>query len=218
MRRQIELIIVDDHQMFREGLKFLVQEIPGIVMIGEAENGRQFLALLDEKKPDLVLMDISMPEMDGIEATRQALIKYPDLKIIALTMFGEENYYYQMIQAGAKGFVLKKSGTMELKSAIETVMKGEFFFSNDLLISIVSEQDREKLLISDKMGEIKFTKREKQILNLLIHGFSTAHIASELNISQRTVEAHKARLFNKTGIRNTSNLILAAIRNNWIES
>lgn len=218
MKRHIELMIVDDHQMFREGLKFLLLEIPGTILMGEAENGKQFLNLLDDKKPDLVLMDISMPEMDGIEATRQALMKYPDLKIIALTMFGEENYYYQMIQAGAKGFVLKKSGSQELKSAIETVMKGEFFYSNDLLISIVSEQDREKLLIPAKMSELKFTKREKQILNLLIHGFSTGHIASELNISQRTVEAHKSRLFDKTGIRNTSNLILAAIRNKWAES
>jgi len=218
MERNIELIIVDDHQMFREGLKFLLQEIRGILLIGEAENGNQFLKLLEEKMPDIVLMDISMPEMDGIEATRQALMKYPDLKIIALTMFGEENYYYQMIQAGAKGFILKRSGSQELKSAIETVMKGEFFYSNDLLISIVSEQDREKLLIPEKMGELKFTKREKQILDLLIHGFSTGHIASELNISQRTVEAHKSRLFDKTGIRNTSNLILAAIRNKWAES
>lgn len=217
MERHIELMIVDDHQMFREGLKFLLQEIPRILLIGEAENGNQFLNLLEEKKPDIVLMDISMPEMDGIEATRQALMKCPDLKIIALTMFGEENYYYQMIQAGAKGFVLKKSGSLELKSAIETVMKGEFFFSNDLLISIVSEQDREKLLIPEKMDELRFTKREKQILNLLIHGFSTGHIASELHISQRTVEAHKTRLFDKTGIRNTSNLILAAIRNNWTD-
>ncbi len=210
-------MIVDDHQMFREGLKFLLQEIPGIIMIGEAENGKQFLELLNDKKPDLVLMDISMPEMDGVVATRQALLKYPDLKIIALTMFGEENYYYQMINAGAKGFVLKKSGSMELKNAIETVMRGEFFFSNELLISIVSEQDRKKLLITEMTGELKFTKREKQILKLLIHGFSTGHIASELNISQRTVEAHKSRLFDKTGIRNTSNLILAAIRNKWTE-
>ena len=171
MERHIELMIVDDHQMFREGLKFLLQEVPGTNLMGEAENGKQFLNLLENKKPDLVLMDISMPEMDGIEATRQALMKYPDLKIIALTMFGEENYYYQMIQAGAKGFVLKKSGSPELKSAIETVMKGEFFFSNDLLISIISEQDREKLLIPEKIGELKFSKREKQILNLLIRGF-----------------------------------------------
>ncbi len=218
MERRIQLMIVDDHQMFREGLKFLLQEFTGTILMGEAENGKQFLNLLDDKKPDLVLMDISMPEMDGIEATRQALMKYPDLKIIALTMFGEENYYYQMIQAGAKGFVLKKSGSLELKNAIDTVMKGEFFFSNDLLISIVSEQDREKLLISDMMGDLKFTEREKQILNLLIHGFSTGQIASELNISQRTVEAHKSRLFDKTGIRNTSNLILAAIRNKWADS
>ncbi|MBN2214252.1 MAG: response regulator transcription factor [Bacteroidales bacterium] len=215
MDRHIKLIIVDDHQMFREGLKFLLRETPGIKLIGEAENGKFFLKLLDDAKPDVVLMDISMPEMDGIEATRQALMKYPDLKIIALTMFGEENYYYQMIQAGAKGLVLKKSGKTELVSAIEKVLKGESYFSNELLINIISKTDKEKLLISDKTVDIKFTKREKQILDLLIRGFSTSHIAAELNISHRTVEGHKARLFDKTGIRNTSRLILAAMRHKW---
>jgi DNA-binding NarL/FixJ family response regulator len=215
MERQIKIVIVDDHLMFREGLKFLLQDASGFILAGEAENGKHFLKLLDDIRPDVALMDISMPEMDGIKATRQALLKYPDMKIIALTMFGEENYYYQMIQAGARGFVLKKSGRSELIDAIEKVIKGEFYFSNDLLISIASKKDRKDLLISDKMEEITFTKREKQILNLLVHGFSTSHIAVELNISHRTVEGHKTRLFDKTGIRNTPGLILAAIRNNW---
>jgi DNA-binding NarL/FixJ family response regulator len=217
MDRQLKIMIVDDHEMFREGLKFLLGEMPEIIFAGEAGDGKQFLKLLDEKQPDIVLMDISMPEMDGIEATRQAIKKYLDLRIIALTMFGEENYYYQMIKAGAKGFVLKKSGRLELINAIETVVKGDFYFSNDLLISILSEQDSEKLVAPDKVNAFKFTTREKQILGLLVRGFSPVQIASELDISHRTVEVHKTRLFNKTGIRNTSNLILAAIRNKWIE-
>ncbi len=215
MERNIKLMIVDDHQIFREGLKFLLRETSGIVVTGEAENGIVFLKLLDDTYPDVVLMDISMPEMDGIEATRQALLKYPEIKIIALTMFGEENYYFQMIQAGARGFVLKESGSSELIHAIEKVIEGEFYFSNELLVSIASKKDEEKILISDRMDELKFTKREKEILDLLIRGFSTTHIAVELNISQRTVEGHKTRLFDKTGIRSTSGLILAAIRNNW---
>lgn len=215
MERQIKLVIVDDHQMFREGLKFLLQDASGIILAGEAGNGKQFLKLLEDVRPDVALMDISMPEMDGIEATQQALIMYPEMKIIALTMFGEEDYYYQMIQAGAKGFVLKKSGKSELIDAIEKVVEGGFYFSSQLLIRIVNTKEREELLISDNMDQILFTKREKQILNLLIRGFSTNHIAVELNISQRTVEGHKTRLFDKTGIRNTSGLILAAIRNNW---
>lgn len=213
----IRLMIVDDHQMFREGLKFLLKEIPWIRLSGEAENGKQFLELIKEVKTDIVLMDISMPEMDGIEASRLAIKKYPGLKIIALTMFGEEHYYYEMIKAGARGFVLKKSGSRELISAIEKVLNGEFYFSNDLLVSLIGKIDKEELAAGQSAENIKFTTREKQILNLLIYGFSSRQIAAELKISQRTVEVHKSKLFNKTGIRSTPNLILAAIRNNWFQ-
>lgn len=209
---------MDDHQLFREGLKFLLKEVPWIILSGEAENGKQFMELIKDVKTDIVLMDVSMPEMDGIEASRLALKKYPGLKIIALTMFGEEHYYYQMIKAGARGFVLKKSGSQELIDAIEKVLKGEFYFSNDLLVNIIDKLDKEEISVVQSGDKIKFTEREKQILNLLIYGFSSRQIAAELKISQRTVEVHKSKLFNKTGIRSTPNLILAAIRNNWHQS
>jgi DNA-binding NarL/FixJ family response regulator len=128
-----KIIIVDDHDMFREGVKVLLGKSQKVEFIGEASNGEEFLRTLGNKQPDVVLMDISMPVMDGIEATRQAMHQNPNLKILALSMFGEEEYYYKMIQAGVHGFVMKSSGINELEHAIEEVARGASFFSPELL-------------------------------------------------------------------------------------
>ncbi|MCK5537092.1 MAG: response regulator transcription factor, partial [Bacteroidales bacterium] len=121
---KLNIVIVDDHKMFRNGIKLLI-EVENIGnIVAEAENGQEFLDILETQKPDLVLMDIDMPIMNGIEATQKAIEKYPDLKILALSMFGDEKYYTQMIQAGAKGFILKKSGKYELEKSIWEIANG----------------------------------------------------------------------------------------------
>jgi len=132
------LIIVDDHLIFRQGLKSII-DIENIAnVIGEASSGSEFLELLKIHKPDVVLMDIEMPYMNGMEATRKALEMVPDMKIIAVTMFGDEEYYYKMIELGVKGFIVKSSGINELENAIREVMMGESYFSNELLRKIIN--------------------------------------------------------------------------------
>jgi DNA-binding NarL/FixJ family response regulator len=215
---KIKIIIVDDHQMFREGLKFLLSGMDSIEIIGEAVDGVDFIRLLSILNPDLVLMDINMPNMNGIIATQKALQLRPFLKIIVLSMYGDETYYYQMIQIGVKGFVLKKSGSSELIMAINCVMKGEEYFSNELLKNVIMSLGNKKQIKSDTENKlVNFIGRENEILILICNGYSAKEIADKLSISIRTVEVHKSNLFLKTGAKTTGNLIAIAIKSNLVE-
>ncbi len=218
MQEKIKIILVDDHKMFREGLKFLLSKIKTTKVIAEAENGEQFLELLNKMTPDLVLMDINMPKMNGIDATEMARSLNPGLKVIALSMNGDENYYYKMIQAGASGFVLKQSGSEELEEAIETVMKGNDFFSPQLMKNIILNMGASKKTEpKNDLANINLTEREQETLQLICTGMSIKEIADKLFISPRTVEGHKARIMEKMGATNSSNLIILAIKNKLIE-
>jgi len=218
MDRKTKIILVDDHKMFRESLGFLLSKSKSIDVIAEAENGYEFIQLLQSCTPDLVLMDINMPKMNGIEATRIAIEQLPDLKVIALSMNGEENYYYQMIQAGAKGFVLKQSGSDQLEEAIESVLSGNDYFSPELLKNIILNMgSTKKPEQKNESIDIKLTEREQETLGLICTGNSTKEIAGKLSISPRTVEGHKARIMEKLGATNSSNLIILAIKHKLIE-
>ena len=178
--KKIKIIIVDDHNLFREGLVFLLSQSKESNIIGEASNGHEFLKLLDTTLPDLVLMDIAMPEMGGIEATKIALDKYPELKIIALSMFEDQEYYYKMIHAGAHGFILKKSTGAELFKAIKDVMAGDNYFSKELLKSIIINMpDKRTFKFEGDKNLSVFTKREYEILRLLCTGLSSIEIADK---------------------------------------
>jgi len=210
---KIRIIIADDHQLFRNGLKLLLNSFTEFEVTGEASNGEEFLGLLKTTPADIALMDISMPEMDGIEATRRGLKICPSLNIIALSMYGEDEYYYKMVDAGAKGFLLKDSDISEVREAIITVIKGGSFFSQELLYHVIQkiklrEQEPKSAVLS---------KREKEILLKICEGFSNQEIAESLFISKRTVDKHRANLLGKTNSKNTASLILYAIRNKLIE-
>jgi DNA-binding NarL/FixJ family response regulator len=210
---KIRIIISDDHQLFRNGLKILLNSFPEFEVTGEASNGEDFLRLLKSTEADIALMDINMPEMDGIEATRKGLKINPSINIIALSMYGEEEYYYKMVDAGAKGFLLKDSDISEVKEAIHTVMKGGSYFSQELLYHVIQK-------IKHREHESKaanLSKREKEILFKICEGLSNQEIADNLFISKRTVDKHRANLLGKTSSKNTASLILFAIRNKLIE-
>ncbi len=207
------IIIADDHQLFRNGLKILLNAFPEFEVAGEASNGEEFLKLLKTTQADVTLMDINMPEMDGIEATRKGLKLYPEMDIIALSMYGEEEYYYKMVDAGAKGFLLKDSDISDVKEAILTVRKGGNYFSQELLYHVIQK-------IKHRENESKsanLSKREKEILFKICEGLSNQEIADNLFISKRTVDKHRANLLGKTNSKNTASLILFAIRNKLIE-
>ena len=210
---KIRIIITDDHQLFRNGLKILLNAFQEFEVIAEASNGEEFLRILKNTPADVVLMDINMPEMDGIEATRKGLKLCPGIDIIALSMYGEEEYYYKMVDAGAKGFLLKDSDISEVKDAILTVRKGGSYFSQELLYHVIQK-------IKHREHESKsanLSKREKEILIKICEGLSNQEIAETLFISKRTVDKHRANLLGKTNSKNTASLILFAIRNKLIE-
>jgi len=184
-------------------------------IIGEASNGIELLKLLTQLKPDLVLMDIDMPHMNGLEATEKALELMPDLKIIAFSMFSDEEYYYKMIDRGVKGFILKTCGINELETAIKNVMMGDSYFSNELLRKIINNfghANNAKPLMHENL-----TEREVEILQQICLGLSTEEIAEKLYISPKTVKSHKSNLLEKTVCKNTPALILFAIKNKLVE-
>jgi DNA-binding NarL/FixJ family response regulator len=210
---KIRIIIADDHQLFRNGLKILLNSFPEFEVSGEASNGEEFLKLLKTSPAEIALMDINMPEMDGIEATRRGLKIYPGINIIALSMYGEEEYYYKMVDAGAKGFLLKDSDISEVKEAILTVMKGGSYFSQELLYHVIQKIKHREL----ESKSANLSKREKEVLLKICEGLSNQEIADNLFISKRTVDKHRANLLGKTNSKNTASLILFAIRNKLIE-
>ncbi len=209
--RTTKIVIVEDHSIFREGLKRVIDKMNGVTLVGEAENGAVFLELLKTVKPDLVLMDIKMPVMDGVEATDKALKIYPDLRILVLSMFGEEEYLYSMVLKGISGFVLKTIHMNDLEKAIKLVAEGQQYFSNELNGLMV------KKIRQFSSNEVPtFTPKETEVLHLLCKGHYTEEIANELCLSKRTVEGYRARLLEKTSTSNTLNLVLYALKNKLV--
>jgi len=218
MNSNTKIIIVDDHVLFREGMKLLIETEGMGEVIAEAENGQEFLELLETHNPDLVLMDIEMPVMNGREATIKALEFRPGLKILTLTMLCQKNNYIDMINAGAIGFVLKTSGKQELEKAIKTVIGGDSYFPNELLREIIVNIGRQQAIsVNTDDRDIEFTIRELEILQYLCKGLTTNEIADKLFRSIKTVEANRSKLLQKTNSKNTINLILYAIKNKLVE-
>jgi DNA-binding NarL/FixJ family response regulator len=216
-KRKHGIVIVDDHKIFRDGLKFVINQMDDLEVIGEASNGNEFLSIIENKGADLVLMDISMPQLNGIEATKSAVALYPGIKILVLSMFCDEEYYFQMVQAGVMGFVLKESGKDELEDAIRAVLSGETYFSQNLLRDIiVNFHSPGKQAKEQKEQDYNFTKRESEILKLICEGYSNNQIADKLFISIRTVEGHKSNLISKTGVKNTISLVMYALKKNLV--
>jgi DNA-binding NarL/FixJ family response regulator len=218
MNSKKKVIIVDDHDMFRAGVKVLLNNTKTIEVLAEARNGLEFLNILEKQVPDVVLMDISMPVMDGIEATKQGLITKPDLKVLALSMYGDEEYYFKMVRAGVKGFVLKSSGIGELEKAIIEVSNNNNYFSNELLRQIISNfseqsQKREAAILASA----SLSKREIEVLKLVVNGLSNNEIAEKLNITLATVKSHRSNLLSKTMCSNSASLIMFAIKNKFVE-
>ena len=216
MNQKIKIAIVDDHTIFRDGLKSLLSQIPNFQVLFEAPNGHEFLKKLKLINPDIVLMDISMPEMDGDEATEKSLNINPNLKIIALSSYSDQVYYYKMIKAGVQGFVLKKSGTDELEKAIIDVYNGNNYFPQDILRNLIFKIGNTGTG-SIHENEIVLSKREIEVLQLICQGFTNAEIAEKLYISPKTVDNHRTNLLSKTSTKNSAHLVMFAIKHHLIE-
>ena len=210
----LQIALVDDHTLFRNGLKLLLGNSPRYNVMLEASNGKDFVDnLAVGNAPDVVLMDISMPVMNGIEATAAAVAKVPELKIIALSMFGEEDYYYEMINAGAKGFLLKNSDIKEVTEAIEQVAAGNNYFAPEVLYNVIKRFNPHR---ETELESTTLSRREHQVLQGICKGLSNQEIADTLFLSKRTIDKHRSNLLSKTNSKNTAELIMYAIKNKLI--
>lgn len=216
MKDKLKLLVVDDHKIFRDGLKMLLSQFPFISEVNEAANGKEFLEMVEELQPDLVMMDINMPVMGGIEATRKALERFPDLKIIVLTTFHDEDFIEQMMMAGVEGYMLKRSTPEEFETAMTRVWEGGNYFSDEIVQTIATKLNKMREESVSRVAQPDFTEREMEVLRLLCTGLNNEQISEVIHISPKTIEKHKSNLFQKTDTNNTINLILYAFRNNIV--
>ena len=206
---KIRLAIIDDHNLFREGILLVLNQIDGIEVVYDTSDGNRFVEALHEMEVDVALMDVEMPAISGALTTEGALKVRPELQVIALTMFSDIGHYTQMIQAGVKGFILKKANKFELEQAIREVHSGGTYFSQEILQKLAFRYRRKS------NGSEELTTREIEIMVLICQGFTSQEISERLHISCKTVETHRANLFLKANIRNVAGLIAWAIRNQF---
>jgi len=210
------LLIVDNHKLFRNGLKVLLRSSMGDYLenIQEAECGPAALELAGKQHFDLALMDIEMPGMSGIETTVNLLGQDPSIKVIALTMYHDNEYYLRMIQAGASGFLVKDADIQEVQQAIISVMEGGEYFPSEVLLELLKRQERQEE--KDQPAE-PLSQRECEVIRLVCKGLSNQQIADELFLSKRTVDNHRANILEKTGCRNTASLVIWSVKNGIVE-
>ena len=208
------LILVDDHKIIRDGLKLYFEGSDEFIVTDEAANGIEALELLEKNEYDLVVTDISMPEMDGITLVQQVKEKYPEQKIMALTMMGENQHIKHMLAAGVNGYILKNSDKKEILSAIRTILNGENYYSGTVTKIIMDGIAGKKKPTQRLTLETPLTTREKEVLKLIVKEFSNKEIADTLFISVRTVDAHKRNLLEKTGCKNIAGLVVYALEHN----
>lgn len=204
----VKVLLVDDHALFRKGMRSLLENIPGIEIVGEAGDGREAIKLVQSLAPNLVLMDISMPELNGLEATAQITAEQKEVRVVLLSMNANEEFVIQAFKAGASGYLLKNSRLEELEDAITNVAQGRTYVSPAIsrhLAAFIREPTKESPLES-------LTSRQREILQLLTEGYSNNQIAGKLHISVKTVETHRSRLMEKLGINDVPGLVRFAIR------
>ena len=209
------VLLVDDHVVVRQGLKALFADEPDIEVVGEANNGREALALVPDLQPDVVLMDISMPGLNGIEATRQLRQRYPEIKVVVLSMHANEEYVFQVLQAGASGYVLKQSDSLEVLTAIRAALAGGSFLSPPISRAVIDDYVRRAEARGQGSDLDLLTSREREVLQLLAEGLPNREIAVQLNISIKTVETHRSNMMNKLELTSKTELVKYALRKGW---
>jgi len=215
--RKISILLVDDHTVVRQGLRALLSAEEDIDVVGEAENGRLAVMLARKTNPDVVVMDVAMPLLNGLEATRQILKMLPSTKVLVLTSYGDDECVSQLMDAGASGYLIKQTAANDLIRAIREVQRGNAFFS-PTIAKRLRDQCREAFTTGQsprKSGEL--TTREAEVLQLIAEGFSNKQIAAELNISIKTVEKHRQQVMNKLNIHDVAGLTRYAISKGMVE-
>lgn len=214
---KIKLLLVDDHEIVRAGLRMLLQAQPDMEIVGEVNSGRAAVAKVKELTPDIVLMDISLPDIDGFEATRQIKRANPDVAILALTMHESDEYFFRMMHAGASGYVPKKAAPTDLVSAIRVVHGGDVFLYPSVAKALVRDYMGRVAEGEDRASLDGLTDREQEVLTLIADGLTNQEIADRLTISVKTVERHRANIMGKLNLHSRTELVKYAIRKGLIE-
>jgi two-component system response regulator NreC len=210
--KKIRVLIVDDHTLVRDGIKALLALATDIEVVGEAANGKEALERVRELAPDVVLMDLAMPIMGGLEATRRIRKGFTGTKVLALTQYDDSDYVVPVIEAGARGFITKMSAFSELATAIQAVYRGESYLSPSAATALVEEFQVKRSAEGEKDPYQQLTNREREVLKLLAEGYTAREIADMLVVSPKTVEWYRTRLMDKLNIHNKADLIKFAIR------
>ena len=220
MINEITLFLADDHTILREGLKLIIEDVPRYTVIGEAGDGKEALELIEKLKPDVAVLDISMPTMSGIDVVRYMKKYVPDSKIIILSRHDNEEYVKELLKTGVNGYVLKDDAGDDLLRAIEAVLNGNVYLSPGVATRVVSDYVSLEKSAPLEEGASQFdllTGREREVLKLIAEGKSGQEIAECLRISPRTVKVHRANVMKKLGVHKSSELVIYAVRNNMIE-
>jgi DNA-binding NarL/FixJ family response regulator len=217
MNPSITLLIADDHEIFRDGLALMLSKQDDIRLIAQAEDGKELIELTGKYQPDVILTDIKMPRMDGIEATRILVKKYPDLKIVALSMFDEENLIIEMLESGAKGYLLKNADKLEIIEAITSVYEDKPFYCKGTSTRLASMIVKSKFNPHRKQDAVVFNDREKEIIKLICQQYTANEIGEKLFLSKRTVEGYRIKILEKMNVKNTAGVVVYALKHNFIK-
>jgi len=208
----IQVLLAEDHTIVRKGLRSILDSAPGIKVVGEAEDGRAALQAARQLHPDVVLMDVTMPGLNGLEATRQIKQELPDIKILILTVHTNEKYILQVLRAGASGYLVKQAAVEELTSAIEAVHRGDSFLSPSISKKVVEAYVGQGASVATQDSYEKLTPREREVLQLIAEGHSSREISEILHISIKTVGVHRTNLMTKLDLHNAAELTQYAVR------
>lgn len=216
MNHNIRLVIADDHEIFRDGLALMLSKQQDVVLAGQSANGKELIELVAKVKPDIVMTDIKMPVMDGIEATKLLLQRNADLKIIALSMFDEENLIVDMLEAGARGYLLKNADKQEILDAINNVFEDKTYYCRHTSARLASMIVKSKFNPYKKTEPVSFNDREKEIIRMICQQCTTQEIGERLFLSKRTVEGYRTKILEKMNVKNTAGVVIYALRHHII--
>lgn len=214
--KKIRVLLADDHKVLRDGLKLLINNHSEMEVVGEAANGKEVLQQVAQLKPDVIVMDLSMPQLNGLQTTEKLKAEYTNIRVVALTVHEDESYFRQLCRAGAAGYVLKRSAGEELIQAIQTVVGGGFYFDSNLASKTLAAQFSDPGSNRDENHAPDLSPREKEVLAQLAWGFSNKEIADKLTLSVKTVETYKVRIFEKLKLRSRTEIVQYALRQGWL--
>jgi len=211
----ISVVLADDHTIVRDGLRALLEANAEIQVVGDADNGRQVISLVKELQPDVVIMDISMPELNGIDATRQIQEFSPQVKVIVLSMLGTADHVFHALQAGVRGYLLKESAGREVMEAVQSVYAGEMYFSKPITHTMINDYVQARATAqSDSLKSLSI--RENEILCLVVEGKTSAEIGKSLHLSPKTIDSYRSRMMQKLGVSDLTELVKFAIKHGLI--